>query len=167
MARGLIFGMLRRFWLQNSRTADYVRFAGRFFQHLVDRGYDYEFLEREFMAAAEKLERPKLSGPNDAADTALAFLHVQFHPFQLPRREIQAVFRQTCADTLRTARSANEDVFERLGVRRLIIAQSRATNLRDRLCRTRLSLPEGQRASDFVNHLQGQNDASASTSHSP
>lgn len=153
VARGLIFGMLRRYWLQNSRTADYQRFAGSFFQHLLDRGYNSDFLDGEFLAAAKKLEQPKIPGSNDAAES-LAFLHVQFHPFQIPRKEIQAAFHSTCADTLRTARSDNEDVFERLGVKRLIVAQSRATNLRDRLCRTCLSLPEGKRASDYVNHLQ-------------
>ena len=96
---------------------------------------------------------PKSPDSNDAADS-LEFLHVQFHPFQIPRKEIQAAFHSTCAATLRTARSDNDDVYERLGVKRLVIAQSRATNLRDRLCRTRLSLPEGKRASDYVNHLQ-------------
>ena len=104
------------------------------------------------MAAADKLDSPKLPGSNDAADS-LAFLHVQFHPFQIPRKEIQAAFHSTCAAILRTARSDNEDIYECLGVKRLVVAQSRAPNLRDRLCRTRLSLPEGKRASDYVNHL--------------
>jgi len=164
MARGLIFGMLRRFWLQNFCTEDYTRLAREFFHSMVARGYDEEFLKEEFFKAASKLDRQVLSGANDA-DEGLVFLHLQYHPFQVTRREIQSIFRQTCADTLLNAKSDRIE-FERLGIKRLVVAQSRAINLRDRLCRSRLELSDGKRAADFVYHLRERNGADGSAASS-
>ena len=128
-------------------------------QHLTECKYDPDFLKKEFLAAAEKLdvlEAPATPEPRSSTtDRSVAFLHVQYHPFQIQRKDIQSVFRRECAETLRNA-SSEQDESHKLGIKRLIVAQSRAPNLRDRLCSARLTLPEGDRASDLVRHLQGK-----------
>jgi hypothetical protein len=42
------------------------------------------------MAAAEKLERPKFPGANEAANIALKFLHVQLKPSSAERAPTQS-----------------------------------------------------------------------------
>ena len=156
MAKGMIYGMLRRFWLQNTQTNDYIGLVRAFYHHLLERGYDHDFLQREFLAAAHKLSLPIQPIHNGStADRGLAFLHVKYHPFQITRKDIQTAYQQTCADTLLKAKS-NTDGLYGLQVKRLIVAQSRASNLRDRLCRTQLELPEGKRASSHIHLLQNE-----------
>ena len=161
VSKSLIFGMIRRFWLQNTRVEDFIKFAQNFYSHLIDRGYDGDFLNEQFQKSAERLEN--LSSPK-AKNTNIeksVFLHVKYHPYQVSRQQLQQAFKNTCAEHLqKTPLSENEEEYRKLGVNRLVVAQSRAPNLRDRLCRSRLDLPLGSRASDIAaKHLpQGNND---------
>ena len=101
IAKSLIYGQLRRFWLQNSETEDYKRFVGNFFNYLVDRGYDREILKPLFLEASLKLtENPALKS-NASDEEKRAFLHLKFHPFQISRMDIQNAFRRNCADVLK------------------------------------------------------------------
>jgi hypothetical protein len=153
MIRGLVFGMLRRFWLQNAHAEDYIRLTKAFFGYLIERGYSREQLRTLFVEAAQKLEEPVLPKCSNRDGTRnKVFLHVQFHPFQITGKAIQSVFRQECAEALRNAENPADD-YDRLGIDRLIIAHSRAKNLRDKLCSSRLVLPEGRRVSEFVSSI--------------
>jgi hypothetical protein len=156
--KSLIHGQLRRFWLQNSNKNDYVVFVYRFLNHLVNRGYDRDELKPLFLEASDKL------GPNlldeclarkrANRDESLVFFHLQYHPDQVPKSLIQSHFHRECAKELREARSAY-DTTAKLNLKRLIIAQSRAPNLRDRLCRSTLRLPDGQRVSNHISLFKG------------
>ena len=159
MIWGLIFSQLHWFWLQNLNIEDYVRFARAFFDHLCARGYDCEQLLTEFLSVALKLDEPTLTTnqktSNNANNKDTVFLHLQYNPFQISRKAIQSTFRQTCSTVLEDMRNPLE-YYDKLGIKRLIIALSRAPNLWDRLCCTCLVLPAGHHASDIVNHLQGE-----------
>ena len=129
---------------------------GNFFNYLVDRGYDREILKPLFLEASLKLtENPALKS-NASNEEKRAFLHLKFHPFQISRMDIQDAFRKNCADVLKKAKGLDDDDPSTLGIQRLVVAQSRAPNLRDRLCRTTLILPEGRRASDLITHLKAR-----------
>jgi hypothetical protein len=56
--QGLIYGQLRRFWLQNSRTDDYVHCASAFYNHLLARGHDSNNIQRLFLLACSRLDHP-------------------------------------------------------------------------------------------------------------
>lgn len=151
--RGMIYGMLRRYWLQNTSKDDFTRLARDFYHHLQARGHDAEYLQQEFLRTADQLDKAEMPKSNRDSDGNLLFLHVQYHPFQISRKEIQSIFQRDCSDVLRTAKNERLDDGERMKINRLIIAQSRATNLRDRLCRSRLELQPDARASAFVERL--------------
>ena len=104
MAKSLIYGQLRRFWLQNSEIEDCKRFVGNFFNYLVDRGYDREILKPLFLEAALKLTENPAQKSNASDKEKRAFLHLKFHPFQISRRGIQDAFRKNCADVLKKAK---------------------------------------------------------------
>lgn len=53
--KGLIFGSLRRFWIQNSNLEDYKTLVLKFFKHLCDRGHNSEKLKQKFLEGAEKM----------------------------------------------------------------------------------------------------------------
>ena len=79
VAKSLIYGQIRRFWLQNTKQADFVDLTGKFFTHLKNRGYSTEFLETAFLQAAEKLQETSnynKTKRNDNYEDRRVFLHV-------------------------------------------------------------------------------------------
>lgn len=149
--RGMIYGMLRRFWRQNTRQEDYIKCAENFFLHMKARGYNADYLKQEFIESASKLDDPTHVSRSTEKTDKLVFLHSKFHPDQISGREIQSCFRRTCASALRNT-FGKDDTDGKLKITGLVVALGRAPNLRDRLCRTRLELPDGNRASDHVNN---------------
>ena len=76
------------------------------------------------------------------------------HPFQITRKDLQSACETCCADTLMNAKGDYDDT-AKLGVARMIVARSRAPNLRDKLCRTTLSQArDGHKVSDYIYHLK-------------
>ena len=60
MTKGLIFGMLYHFWLQNSHVEDFSQCVSAFFMHLHNRGHHEEELLTAFLKLAAKLDWPAL-----------------------------------------------------------------------------------------------------------
>jgi hypothetical protein len=152
---GLIFGQLRRFWLQNSHTSDFIHCTHAFFNHLLARGHDSINIRRLFLLAAARLDLPTTltpaKRPGPTAERPV-FLHVEYHPRQIERLDIQKVYGELCAGTFRE--TPNKENIP-TGIGRLTIAYSRPPNLRDLLCRTKMVQPENERVSDHVYHLTG------------
>lgn len=149
---GLIFGQLRRFWLQNSLTDDYIHCARAFQNHLLARGHDSDNIQSLFRLAAAQFDQPSRlepATPTGPTTDATVFLHMEFHPRQIERMDIQKVFREVCAGPLHD--TANKEK-QQTGIERLTIAHSRPPNLRDLLCRTKMELPENERVSDHINN---------------
>jgi hypothetical protein len=154
--KSLIFGQLRRFWLQNSTIEDYTKQASAFFKHLIARGYDWNFLSQQFLKTAEKLpECSFVSKPkaNDKVRNTI-FLHKKYHPQQVTGRDIQLAFAKECGKAFKTSYHEVYEDSPPLGINRLIIAHSRAPNLRDKLCRAAITLPDNNRASDRIRLLR-------------
>lgn len=130
MKKGLIFGMIRRFWLQNPNEQDFIKFARLFYRHLKARGYNEQELQDLFLEASTKLDNPSLGKEqSNSADRERIFLHLRYHPFQISRQEIQSIFHQELSETLQKE-SHPAEAFDRFGIKRLVIAVSRAPNLR-------------------------------------
>jgi hypothetical protein len=148
--KGLIYGSVRRFWLQNSNPDDYRQVIKAFFTHLRAQGHTREKLIPLFLEAADHVDsqqtapKPIKAQPSitTAADSRPLFFHIQYHPLELPSSLIRSTFDR-CCPTLRTE----------LDVDRIIVAHLRQPNLQDLLCKTQLQEPEGARASNILSNL--------------
>jgi hypothetical protein len=147
--KGLIYGSVRRFWLQNSNPNDYRQVLQDFFTHLRARGHTTEKLLPLFLEAAQHMDskqqiQPTRAQPSIATtESRPLFFHIQYHPLDLPSSLIRTTFDR-CCPILR----------EELAVDRIIVAHSRQPNLRDLLCKTQLHEPEGKRASNILSTLK-------------
>jgi len=142
--KGLVFGNLQTYWLQNSKKEDFIAIARSFAQHLIARGFSPQLVDTLYREAGRRLDeanqRRLLNGPlpkptkDDHRDTL--FLHWRYHPRDISRQAIRQAYDATCAG--------------HTGFARLIIAYSRPKNLRDALMKTQMDEPEGSRASNFL-----------------
>jgi hypothetical protein len=150
---GLIFGQLRRFWLQNSLQVDYVQCASAFLNHLVARGHERTNIQRLFRNAAARLNQNLITKPatESATEDAQVFLHMEYHPRQIERQVVQKVYRDICSTPFQA--TVNTDN-QRTGIGRLTIAHSRPTNFRDLLCSTKMVQPARDRVSDHIDRLR-------------
>jgi hypothetical protein len=151
MLRGLIFGRLRAYWLQNTYRKDFIRMATLLARRLIARGYILAQLMPLFIEAEARLANLQRTGPrnpdvqnaghSDATATETKtqplFFHLQFHPRGIQRAQIRAAYNETLAPLL------EQD-------RRLIVAVSRPRNLRDRVCSTRLPDITDNNPSDYI-----------------
>jgi hypothetical protein len=143
--KGLIFGSLQRYWRQNSATTDYQHMVHKLYDHLRDRGHREEDITPIFHEAARRLDT---DGPNNtvfqltfqaAATGHTLYFHAQYHPADVPRSDIRHAFN-TCCPTLQSE----------IDIADFTIAYSRQPNLRDKLSKTQLVEPAGNRASDAL-----------------
>ena len=137
--KGMIFGCLRRYKLQNSRREDYLEMIRLLFRRLKARGHDPSSLKKMIMSAANKLEleapKPKEQGGRDNR----LFIHMQYHPNGISRQEIRAAFEETCDSFRGTAAEVGQ----------VTVAFSRPPNLKDKLTSARLHEVPGKEASTY------------------
>ena len=81
------------------------------------------------------------------------FLHWEFHPNCVHRKEIQQAFTETCRTTLTTT-PRETGLQKPAGIKQLTIAYSNQDNLRKLLTRTQLDEPEGERVSSLVEEMK-------------
>ena len=56
LLHSLVFGTLRRYWLQNSLLKSFQKVATLFFDRLLARGYPHKLLCEAFTKAAKKID---------------------------------------------------------------------------------------------------------------
>ena len=145
--KSLVYGTLRRYWLQNTMQKDYVNMATKFFHRLQARGHRPEDLKPLFTEAAksfahldpnEVLPKKKKTQSNES----LLFFHSECHPSDVPRRAIRQLYNETCGP-----------IQEQLNPK-FTVACSRPQNIKEKLTRTQLNEPEGSQATDYLKTLQ-------------
>jgi hypothetical protein len=142
----LVYSQIRRFSMQNTHLSDFKKAVNRFFHQLLERGHDRKMLADLFKRSAVRFDdrnqdNVSASTHDDSDIAGRIFLHLQYHPNQVTREDIRRLYRETCQDSFQNENCAS-------GIKRLTIAFSRAPNLRDSLCRTRLKQPEGSHVSN-------------------
>ena len=129
--KGVIYGNIRRFWLQNSSLHNFKHVVSAFFKRLVDRGHSPQLLRELFHEASQGLEIKLLTNnPEPGTNTAPRpfILHQRYHPEQIPRKAIQQAYRATIG----TLANRNDVAgAPEIAAKRLIVAYSRPTNLRN------------------------------------
>ena len=125
---GLIYGLLRKYKLQNTRHADYISIAHLFFKRLLDRGFSYKTLRRLFEEANQKL-RQTSNAQRVVKTTKQHFFKVPFDP----NGPSKAILRQHFAlDQISRELSSKWNA-------KITICYRRPPNLQAHLMRTRLN----------------------------
>jgi hypothetical protein len=146
MLRGLVFGRLRAYWIQNTAKSNYTRMASLLARRLMARGYTLEQLLPLFTEADARLQlqmNPKRQDTNAQPQQATPepllpiIFHLKYYPRGLQRAQIHSVYAETMAPLLEAER-------------KLIIAVSRPKHLRDRVCTTRLPNVKTDNPSDYI-----------------
>ena len=141
MVKGIVYGLIRQYKLQNTLPSDYINQLKLLFQRLVARGWDKRLIKSYILEADSKLSNPTPS--NNNADETLTnkeqlFLHWNFHPNDIPRRKLRGIYDETC-----------KNLFEEIGIKKFTVAYSRAPNLRSELTRAKLHQAPGKEASKY------------------
>ncbi|KAL7531484.1 hypothetical protein ACHAWF_003785 [Thalassiosira exigua] len=129
MMHGIIYSLMKNYRRQNSRQADYEDVAIKLFKRHVARGWDGKTINQFILDADAKLTKkckvPQLSTPPpSASDLSLKeriFVQWEYHPKDIPRKQIQAIYGNTLKDNL----------VDTLGIKQTTIAFPRLKNIRE------------------------------------
>ncbi len=85
--KSIVYGNLRRYWLQNTNVEDYVSITKQFASHLIARGYNPNKIYDLFIQAANKLDKLIAAKQhNDNSDTI--YLPWTWHPRDVSRSKL-------------------------------------------------------------------------------
>jgi len=97
--KGLIYGELRRYWLQK-RPEQFSSIVTKFIGHLLDRGHLLQDLLPIIRNAAMKLDNHNSQPSNTTGSDSTLFIHWTYHPQGLQRQDIRDAYSSTLQDTL-------------------------------------------------------------------
>ena len=78
--------------------------------------------------------------PQDAKDDNLLFIHLQYHPDDIPSRELQQLYDHHCGDLFQ----------QQLGITRTIVAYSRPRNIGEYVTQAKFYEAPGKHTSFFM-----------------
>ena len=142
--KGTIFGLLSRYFAQNTHREDYIYFVTLLYRRLLRRNWQIEDIYPIFLEAAERIEAKsrETSQATTSKDGKLdntMFIHLQYHPHDIPRRTIRQLFEEHCSEPFRAS----------MGIERAMIAYSRLKNIGEYVTQAKLHEPPGQ-SSDII-----------------
>src|SRR5210317_1005265 len=95
--KGMIYGCMRRYYLQNSHCPDYLMMIRLLCDRLVARGHNRALWNDMMVEAAQKIEFGQHNQIQEEIDSnERTFLHVQYHPNGISRRQLREAFDDTC-----------------------------------------------------------------------
>ena len=147
MIYGIIYSLLRTYWRQNSRYSDFVHFSQLLFKRHIIQGWDQAVLTKVFTSALSKLYS-SLEAPTPTDETApdeidsheRLFLHMQFHPMDIPRHNVRQIYTDICEEVFR----------DKLDIKKFTIAYSRPATIGGVVAKTTLHQAEGREVSKFI-----------------
>jgi len=152
--KSLIFGNLQRYWKQNTHASDYTKMALDFRHHLLARGHSSDVIDPIFREAASHIDNFRSCPRTARLSNPKLFLHWEFHPKDIPRRQIRSIFERTCSQTLSNSRTLSG---KKPSIGHLTIAYSKPKSLDNILCRSKMTEPPGERVSDSIRALSATN----------
>ena len=147
--RSIIFGRVRAYYLHNTHHQDFVNECTTLTRNLIHCGWKWKHLRSHFtdvfniltkqgkknlLHAAMKTRREKEAAK--PSERLLVF-RLPYHPRGVQRRDVRTAYRESGLEIA-------------CSNRRFICAQLRATNLRDRVCRTALESQPNESPGDFL-----------------
>ena len=148
--KGTIYGLINRYYAQNTYREDYVHFVHRLYTHLLERGWTHEYLSTTIIEASRVIEKrgnnlhppttPPTTTTTDNEEENRLFIHLQYHPDDISRQRVRTIYDATCGD-----------LFSReLGIGRPTIAYSRPPNIGDKITQAKLHQAPGKPASYYL-----------------
>ena len=151
--KGTIYGLINRYHAQNTYRKDYLYFVTMLYKHLLDRGWEREHIRKLMIEAITEVESRGNKGQksSDSAEDKTSdrlFLHLQYHPDDIPRREVQELYQEHCGK-----------LFQRLlNIDRPTIAYSRPPNLGEFVTKAKLHQAPERTASTILGELEARLD---------
>jgi hypothetical protein len=145
--KGMVFGLIRRFHAQNTHRSDYLHMVRLLYRRLIQRGWHRDQLRPLILDICSKLDRrndPPTPPLRTAATQNQLFIHLTYHPDDLPRQHIRALYDKHLGAILQ----------EELDVTRPIIAYSRSKNIGEYVTKAKLHQAPGQTTSLVMGELR-------------
>ena len=144
LMKSLIYGLLKTYYLQNSRSSDFLNMVKLLFLRLQHRGHKSADIRPLFIEAVRDLEnyndpmvdKKKKAIVKDSNDNRL-FFHIPFHPRDISRAQIRNLYERICEKESKLGNlqdMLNEETGNHMKIKQLTVAYSRPKNLRDYLC---------------------------------
>jgi hypothetical protein len=150
--KGTIYGLINRYYAQNTYRRDYIYFVGLLYHRLLQRGWERVYIRGLMLEATTKIEArgyPNQQSPTPTLsrdDEDRVFIHLQYHPRDISRGDIQQLYEKHCGPLFR----------QELGVGKPTIAYSRPLNIGDYITQAKLHQAPGETASKIMGeHDQG------------
>ena len=116
--------------------------AVKLFQRHIAQGWDKSTMKDYILQADLKLQSAtpsKNSQTKELSNKERVFIHLEYHPNDIPRKAIREIYDLHC-----------RDVFEaELDIQQVTVAYSRAPNIKDTLTRAKLHQASGKPASKY------------------
>ena len=142
---GTIYGLLRTYYRQNSKFEDFVAISRLLYLRHLRQGWDQAVLREVFLSALNKL-KSKLEAPAPLAPAdpvppeSRLFFHMEYHPKDIPRREVRKIFAGTLEAAIR----------EESGIEQFTIAYSKPTTIGSVIAKAQLHQEEGYEVSKYI-----------------
>jgi len=140
MMKGIIYGLMRNYKFQNTHESDYHNMAIKLLDRHVARGWSPAIIKEYILSADSRLQSStpsKSSETKSLSNKERLFLHLEYHPNDIPRAAIRDIYDRHCRKTFE----------EKLGIQQFTIAYSRAPNIRDTLTKAKLHQARNKPAS--------------------
>ena len=152
--KGTIYGLLSRYFAQNTYRKDYIHFVVLLYRRLLDRGWTREQIYPIFVDAATRIEsKPTSNTPpskKDASSDDALFIHLQYHPYDIARQDIRRLYDEHLSKTLENS----------IRVTCPTIAYSRLRNISEYVTQAKLHEPPGYTSESKMGEYQDGLDPS-------
>ena len=133
MIKGLVYSAIRRYKRQNTDRKDYVEMVRLLYQRLRDRGWEKQQLYELFIDAVNTIDKGMINNNQHVQEDETSFIHCQYHPDGITRRELQRSFKSICSK-----------LQQQMKINKLTVAFSRPKNIRDHLTQSKLTTSYGK-----------------------
>ena len=145
--KGTIFGLIRRYHSQNTHRKDFVRLVALLFRRLLDRGWQEDDIRPLILDACKhadaRAQDPKPHVKKPTKREKNLFIHLKYHPDDVPRGRIRQLYDQHLGQVLKSE----------LGIERPVIAYSRPPNLGDRITQAKFHEAPGRPSTFYMGEL--------------
>ena len=141
MMKGIIYGLMRNYYLQNTKESDYNDMAVKLFERHVARGWNRAEMKGFILSADAKLRTQPLTvaAPEPLSNKERLFVHLEYHPNDISKHKVRLLYDTYCKQIF-------EDV---LDIKQTTVAYSRPKNIRELVTKAKLHQAPGREASKF------------------
>ena len=149
--RSLIYWRIRAYYLHNTSSSSFHHECCLLAKHLLQRGWEWSDMKHHFIQAHKILKatgKQKLllestksrreKGSKTERGSSNIIFKLPYHPRGITRRQVAQAYKDS-------------GLAAALPERRLIVAQLRSYNIRDRVCQTSLDILPDANASKYLN----------------